>query len=93
MREQILGVVYIYIPRIVAILGDDNLNGEYHLDNQNLDKVFLDEALHSYSICVHQNHVSGPLFQDKLSPHLHLCLKMVFGKSILSNIFKLTRAT
>ena len=67
MRERILGVVGIYIPHIAAILGDDNLNEEYPLDNQSWDKVFLDVALRSYSICVHQNHVSGLLFQDKSS--------------------------
>ena len=59
VRERILEVVYICIPHIVAISDDGNRNGEYPLDNQNWDKVFLDLALHSYSICVHQNHVSG----------------------------------
>ena len=87
-HEQIAMVVYIYIPHIVAILVDDIPNGESPLDNQNLDKVFLDVVLHSYSICVLQNHVSGLLFRDKMFQHLHRCSKMVLDKSILLDVPK-----
>ena len=87
-HEQIAMVVYIYIPHIVAILVDDIPNGESPLDNQNLDKVFLDVVLHSYSICVLQNHVSGLLFRDKMFQHFRQYLKMVLDRSILSDVPK-----
>jgi len=81
-------VVYIYIPHIVAILVDDTPNGGSPLDNQNSDKVFLDSILHSCSICVPRNHVSGLLFRDKMFPHLRQYLKMVLDRSILSDVPK-----
>ena len=87
-HEQIAMVVYICIPHIVAILVDDIPNGESPLDNQNSDKGFLDLVLHSYSICVPRNHVSGLLFRDKMFPHLRQYLKMVLDRSILSDVPK-----
>ena len=87
-HEQNVTVEYICIPHIVAILVDEIPNGESPLDNQNSDKGFLVVVLHSYSICVPRNHVSGLLFRDKMFPHLRQYLKMVLDRSILSDVPK-----